>query len=375
MELVNILLATGRTPRCRLAPAGCAALLLCSLIGTLTAAPPAIPSAVGLNTRTRAEVEKLIADTGNTPPDWWDTTPLKYPPTLDLTWKQHPGGWQPRKNMGAYFWDIIDPNPGKWPEGVKLAQHTLSVNRGNADAQTKAMRCIAKMYAELMSDYPRGAFWARKAGGMEVTLADCYIKMGNNDMAVEVLRRIGKDNTRAGQVIKLWAEMGDLRTALGLAEGKATAGDPVIAFLAAGDACRRQNHTARAIQYYQKAIAAKGRARDDDANKKRATANLEATRLFDSLDLTKINDGAYKANSIAYVGPLEVQVTVKNHRIEKVEVTAHKEKQFYASLTEVPPRIIAKQSVKGIDTTTGATVTSEAIVNATAKALASAQGQ
>ena len=36
---------------------------------------------------------------------------------------------------------------------------------------------------------------------------------------------------------------------------------------------------------------------------------------------------------------------------------------------------LIKQSVKGIDTTTGATVTSEAIINATAKALAGAKKQ
>ena len=39
--------------------------------------------------------------------------------------------------------------------------------------------------------------------------------------------------------------------------------------------------------------------------------------------------------------------------------------------TYVPQQIIAKQGVKGVDMTSGATITAEAITNATAKALAS----
>ena len=54
-----------------------------------------------------------------------------------------------------------------------------------------------------------------------------------------------------------------------------------------------------------------------------------------------------------------------------VKVTNHKEKQYYNSINDTPAQIIAKQGVKGVDTTTHATITSVAIINATAKALAS----
>ncbi|NLS97778.1 MAG: FMN-binding protein [Planctomycetaceae bacterium] len=53
-----------------------------------------------------------------------------------------------------------------------------------------------------------------------------------------------------------------------------------------------------------------------------------------------------------------------------LQVTKHKEKQFYAAITDIPRQIIANQSIEGVDAVTGATVTSRAIVNATAKALA-----
>jgi uncharacterized protein with FMN-binding domain len=82
-----------------------------------------------------------------------------------------------------------------------------------------------------------------------------------------------------------------------------------------------------------------------------------------------VADGSYKASSQGYEGPIEVTVAVAGGRIEDVRVTNHKEKQFYSALTDTPQKIIAKQSVKGIDTTSNATITSEAIVNATAKAI------
>jgi uncharacterized protein with FMN-binding domain len=48
----------------------------------------------------------------------------------------------------------------------------------------------------------------------------------------------------------------------------------------------------------------------------------------------------------------------------------YKEKQFYAALTDTPRQIITTQSILEIDGTSGATITSQAIINATAKALA-----
>ena len=40
-----------------------------------------------------------------------------------------------------------------------------------------------------------------------------------------------------------------------------------------------------------------------------------------------------------------------------------------ALTTETPAQIVEKQVVRGVDAVTGATITSEAIINATAKAL------
>ena len=85
--------------------------------------------------------------------------------------------------------------------------------------------------------------------------------------------------------------------------------------------------------------------------------------------LRRVPDGTYQASSPGYAGDVRIAVTVAGGRIQSVKVVHHQEKQFYSSLTETPQRIIEKQGVKGVDATSGATVTSEAIINATAKAL------
>jgi uncharacterized protein with FMN-binding domain len=68
---------------------------------------------------------------------------------------------------------------------------------------------------------------------------------------------------------------------------------------------------------------------------------------------------------------LDVAVDVTGGKIQSVKVTKHREKQFYSALTDTEHQILERQSVRGVDGTTGATITSRAIVNATAKALAS----
>jgi uncharacterized protein with FMN-binding domain len=333
-------------------------------------AAPGQPAQAAGHTRNKSEVDALIDEAGKKKPDWWDSTPLNYPPKLDLTWKTKGGA---PNDIGAYIWNVVNPNPGKWKEGIKLLQQSIGMCKGDAAAQDKASGSLAAIYTEMLGDYARGAFWAKKCAQRELTLAECYMKLGCPSAATEILRSLGSDQTRHGQAIKLWAELGDLKTALEWAEQMAP-GDPTVANLAAGDACRRAGKIPEALAYYEKVLAVTQQVqRDDPVNKKRAAASIEAIKLFDSLDLTKIADGTYKADSIGYVGPVEVSVTVKGHKIEAVNVTGHHEKQFYSSLVDVPPQIVAKQSVKGIDTTTGATVTSEAIINASAKALAGAQ--
>lgn len=323
------------------------------------------------STRTRAEVEALIKQAGETQPPWWAATPLNYPKTVDLTWKDNPDGtWDPSRNLGQYLWSVINENPGKWKEGVRLFHYVLVVNKDDPQRLAQTMEALGTMYHNLLQDWARAAFWWRKAGGQnQLGLAHCYWKLGSREMAVEIIGRVSRDSTRNGNVIKLWADMGELDKALKLAEVSAGAGWAGAAYLAAGDACRSAGRYSQALGYYQKVLAVTGQG-DAQRNKDRAQASTDAIRAYQTLDPKSIADGVYRSSSIGYAGPISVEVPIKAGRIESVKVTKHQEKQFYSALEDTPRQIVDKQSVNGIDAVTGATITSEAILNATAKALA-----
>jgi uncharacterized protein with FMN-binding domain len=322
----------------------------------------------------------MIEKAGRTTPDWWDSASLNYPQTLDLTWEKAPQGqWIPEKYLGPYIISVITPNPGKWKDGAKLLHHTLTVNKDDRERLGTSMERLGYVYGKLLGDYARAAFWWQKAAkyGANVNalfLAEAYFKLGSKDMAAQLLARLGDDNTGVGNLIKMWSDIGDLRKALALAERKADAGRPDIAYRAAGDACRSHGRYKEALAYYEKVLkvpAGDGNeAKQIEKNKDRARQSTEAIKVYETLDLAQVPDGDYEGTATGFRGPLTVRVKVKKAKIEEVKVAQYKDDWFFTSLTEVPRQIIEKQGVKGVDAVTGATMTSEAIINATAKALA-----
>jgi len=329
------------------------------------------------NRRTKAEIDSLIQQLGRTPPDWFESTPLDYPKSLDLSWPQRPPGqWNAQRNVGQFIWDIINPNPGRWREGIRFMHFMLKHHEDNPETLARVMERLGGMYHDFEEDYARAAFWWRQAGvdgarqsPVSVKLARCYWKLGNRNMAVDLLGRLPAwSNT-----IKLWADMGETTKALQLAEAFAQSGFSDIAYLYAGDACRILGKYNEAIDYYERVLRVPATGRPAERirrNHNRARANIEGIRIFDNLDLSRVADGTYAAHSPAYAGELHVELVVHSGRIESVNVTEHKEKQFYSAMTDTPRQIVAKQGLKGIDAVSGATITSEAIINATARALA-----
>ena len=325
--------------------------------------------------RTKAEVEALIEQQGREPPEWFETTPLDYPTTLDLSWPEPaPGGWDNQKNMGQYIWDVINPNPGKWREAIRLMHHLLQMHKDDVAKRKRVMSTLGEMYHHLHQDYARAAFWMRQAGvdkgksnGPRARLAECYVRLGNKQMALEL---VGKDPITAMKV-KLYADLGDLKQASQWAEkfNETNGGD--FAYLAVADGYRSQGKNKEALNWYEKAVALCNKPGFKGRCKNRAESSLEAIKLAELADVSRVDDGTFAGEALGYEGPIHVAVTVKAKRIEDVKITQHKEKQFYSSLTDTPAQIIAKQGVKGVDTTTHATITSVAIINATAKALAS----
>jgi uncharacterized protein with FMN-binding domain len=179
-------------------------------------------------------------------------------------------------------------------------------------------------------------------------------------------------------MIKLWGDMGEPTKAVKLAEWYVkSGGQPQMAYLVAADACRLAGRYQEAVRYYQKTLDAPGSGKEGriDQTRKRAQDSLSAIKLMELLDVSRVADGKYRGSSGGYEGPVEVEVGVQKGRIESVRVTQHREKQFYAALTDVPEQIIKKQGVKGVDATSHATITAEAIINATAKALSNSSSQ
>ncbi|MCA9062506.1 MAG: FMN-binding protein [Planctomycetaceae bacterium] len=339
----------------------------------------AAPAGTGDVTRSPREVVTLISGEGASPPDWINQVPFTIPRTLDLSWPQPPQGpWDSSRNIGQYIWDRVNPNPSRWREGVILMHHVMQ-NSSDPEVQKRAMRTLGGMYHNLHQDYPRSAYWLLQSGLEKelrqypqagVQLADCYLKMGCRELAVDLLSRM---TSKPYSAIKLLGDLGETQQAIKLAEQFARTGEASTSWLYAGDACRMAGRMQEAEYYYTLALEAAGNAKDADKphrqrDKARAQASLDAVDFL-RLTPTDVKDGTYTAVSRGYEGDVKVEAVVAEKRLVSVRVTEHREKQFYSSITDTPARILARQSVAGIDATTGATITSEAIINATAKAM------
>tara|TARA_R110002049_G_scaffold4601_5_gene32299 strand:- start:426461 stop:427744 length:1284 start_codon:yes stop_codon:yes gene_type:complete len=334
-----------------------------------------VQSGTGIK-RTQQQVRQLIDTVGSTPPDWYDETPLKYPDTLNLEWPLKPESkkWNGRVNVGQHLWDTIYPNTSRWKSGVKLVHQIMATHKNDPELLSRDMRVLGSAYFNLFQDYPRAAFWLEKTKEMppvegKIPLAECYWRLGNDEMALALMR--GRDLPL--QAIKLLGDMGQTDRAVALAKRYTNSSWKHMALLMGGDACRSAGRYDDAVKLYEMVLAA-GNARNKeytDRFRGRARDSIQAIRLLKKARVELVADGTYRDNSIGYNGPIEVELTVQSGKITDAQVVKHKEKQFYAALTDTPNQILEKQSVQGIDGTSGATITSVAIVNAAAKALAS----
>jgi len=329
---------------------------------------------VGDGNRSAAEVRAIIDSLGSSAPDWLSATPLEYPKTVDLNWPiPAPQPWNNQLNVGQYIWDRINPNSRQWQSGVRFMYFLLSHHKNNPELRQRVMESIGAMYFRFFQDYTRAAYWWEKSGvrGSDhdaVGLAECYFRLGNTEMAQAIMKSSGVSLAK----IKLLGEMEEIEKALQMAESFASwSQQPHEAFLIAGDICRLSDQFERAIAYYQKVLTGPP-ARNADYDKRyrgRAEDSIEFIKRFELLDIGKLADGVYRGSSLGYEAPIHIEATVKSGRIEKLEVTEHREKQYYSALRDVPGQIIRKQNLKDVDATSRATITGVAIINATAKAL------
>jgi len=93
------------------------------------------------------------------------------------------------------------------------------------------------------------------------------------------------------------------------------------------------------------------------------------------IDITKVPDGTYQGSAPGLNGPILVEVEVAGGEIVGIEVLEHQETPTYfiEAYPLIPDRIIEEQHLD-VDTQTGATISSNAIVDAVRNALLDALG-
>jgi uncharacterized protein with FMN-binding domain len=297
---------------------------------------------------------------------------LTYPDTLDLTWPDRQARGGADRSIPRYFRSNLDHDPNRHKEGCKLLHQIIAVNKDNKTAQLRAMQKLGQYYGQLLHDYARGAFWYRKAakgGSLSRTdvaiLAGCYWKLGSREMA---LAELDKPDQSSAPIIRALGQIGEVTKALDLAK-QLSATRPEEAWLAAGDVCRFHGRYAEAVQYYQQAVSARPGRRG--RYQERVAASIAAVGAMQLIDLTNIPDGVYRGDSVGYRGAVRVEVTVKAGRIEEAKVSGTRDDWPLNAQVAVPAQIVEKQSVKGIDNVSGATITTDAVLNAAGKALGS----
>lgn len=85
-------------------------------------------------------------------------------------------------------------------------------------------------------------------------------------------------------------------------------------------------------------------------------------------------DGTYSAEAEGFDGPVKVTITIKNGKITKITNTNIDTKEYFSKAwAKIQPAILKKQGVYGVDTVSGATFSSNGILEAAQKALAKAE--
>jgi len=335
-------------------------------VGAAPGAPAAFVPAKG-DARPEAEVEERIEQAAALP-DWLDAVKLQHPPTLDLTWARSNGNRD--EDLAAYLSGVINPDPARWREGVKLLHQALTLNQADATGYSRTAAELARCYERLLADYARAAHWYRKAGpGHELDLGACYLGLGSRSMAAAELSKAPKDDARRADAIRLWGGLGQSDKAVALAEAMAASGQADAAYLAAGDACRFAGEDAKALGFYRKVLSVTDGTPDMDRNKRLAQSSVEALGRMAGIDLRKVPDGTYPGTAAGQGGPLTVDAVVSRGRIESLKVTRHSESPLHCALTEVPKAVVRSQGVRGVDIATAA-ATSTGITNALINALA-----
>jgi len=276
-----------------------------------------------------------------TPPEWFADQPVRY--DMGEPWqkaRQHV-----RKLLAAYH----------NREAIKISVLYHQQGRGSKDGHEHPMYLFlggehawaAEVYKERLAKRDKTYAW--QCG----TLASLYVKFGDHAQAIEVLE-IGLQH--------LPQPPGRVFTQAGLHDKL-------------GDVHADKDDTQQAAAHYRKAMELFRVAKPKygrhllpkRVSKVQAKLDLLGRK---ALDLAAVRDGVYRGQSLGYGTPLHATVRIQGGRIADVRLQ-HKEKIEQRATETVPKQIVERQSLD-VDAVTAATVTVQAIVEATYRALKSA---
>ena len=294
-----------------------------------------------LSVCTAAAAERNLAEDAarlKIPPDWLAEVTTTY--DTGEPWKE--ARQHIRKLLGQ----------GKHREAIKLTYDYLIVRKVNKNTHEYPMYVyLGGEYAWAIQIYEQRL----KQKGSEHAhesrcLASCYMKYGETDKALKALRFGAKHLPKPP-----WDKM----AAAGIEDHM-------------GDVYAQEGNAETAKRHYQKAMALYRGANPRYGRHllPRRVAKIQAKldlMQLEELDVTKLRDGVFSGQSIGYTKVLTTMVTLRGGRIVDIKVR-HKENIEQGATRTIPQQIIEKQSLQ-VDAVTCATITTQAIVEATYRAL------
>lgn len=276
---------------------------------------------------------------------------LKIPPDWFAEVKSDYNTQTPWKDARLHIRKLLAE--AKYREAVKLTYtyHVVQKN-GSGDGHEYPMYLFlggehawaVKTYAERLAPKPKGATFEYNA------LASLYARFGEYERALQTLRDALEHLPDPPWQIS----------------GRATVEDKL------GDVCAAMGDAEGARQHYNEAIRLFPTSNQPygrhllHRNAAKVQAKLDLLNR-NALDISKLKDGVYRGSGVGYVKDVNATVTVKGGKIADIRLQ-HEEKIDLGATDTVPKQIIERQNLE-VDSVTGATVTTQAIVQAVYEAL------
>lgn len=277
------------------------------------------------------------------PPDWFAGVKIDW--DMAKPWKD--GRVEVRRLLAL-------DDPDKVRQGVKITW--LYAQKGDiGDGHEISLYLfLSGNYDWALLEYPK---YLQKVAGNGAThgylcYASCFAHFGEYAKALEVLDKamadLPKPPWRISSTANIWNRRGDICVEM-------------------GDLAKAKQCYAEALRLYPTSDQPNGRhllAR----NAAKVQTKLDLMTMA-SLQSAKLRDGVYTGKSLGYSDTQDMltTVTIKDGKIADVQVK-HQEKIDLGATRIIPKRIVDAQSLK-VDAVTGATITSQAIVDGAFQAL------